>query len=327
MVTATTYREERATVGSFMDITERKGLEETLRQSEEKYRTILDEMDEGYFETDLAGNFTSVNDSNCRHLGYSREELLGANFRVYIPEEDVETMYKAFNKVYRTGKPERGISHKVVRKDGKTGFAETSAFPLQNQQGETIGFRGIGRDITERKLIEQQLNHMATHDPLTGLPNRMLFIDRLAVALAQAKRNSQKLAVIMLDLDRFKDVNDSLGHSVGDQLLINIGNRLAGLLRQSDTIARMGGDEFMILLPKIERMKDAAEVAQKVLNAFQQPFMLDSHKFHVTASVGIATFPDDSEEADGLLNNADVAMYRAKEQGQNNYQLFQCQLS
>jgi diguanylate cyclase (GGDEF)-like protein len=163
---------------------------------------------------------------------------------------------------------------------------------------------------------------MATHDVLTGLPNRMLFIDRLEVALAQSKRNRHKLAVMMLDLDHFKDINDALGHMVGDQLLKEVGNRLSGLVRQSDTVARLGGDEFIILLSDMERMEDSIVIAEIVLKAFGQPFVCGKHKLISSASIGIAIYPDDGNDIDSLLKNSDMAMYSVKTQGRNSYQFF-----
>jgi diguanylate cyclase (GGDEF)-like protein/PAS domain S-box-containing protein len=304
------------------DVTERKRMEEALRQSEERYRTVLEEMEEWYFETDLAGNLTFFNDTLVRALGHSKEGLTGLNFRALTKLEDADTAYDIFNQVYQTGEPIKNFPHQLALPNGSLIYAEFSIFPQQDHEGKVIGFRGVGHDITGRKQIEQQLSHMATHDSLTGLPNRMLFTDRLKMALEQAKRHSQKLAVVMLDLDHFKNVNDSLGHTVGDQLLINMGNRLARLLRQSDTVARMGGDEFMILLPQIEVIDDAAEVAQKILDVFQEPFMLNGHKLSATTSMGVAIYPDDCQDVDNLLKNADIAMYHAKAHGRNNYQLF-----
>jgi len=180
----------------------------------------------------------------------------------------------------------------------------------------------ISKDITERKRTEQQLAFMATHDPLTGLPNRMLFNDRLTVALAYAQRNRQKLTVMLLDLDSFKQINDTLGHSVGDQLLRAVGDRLKGSLRKTDTVARMGGDEFLLLLPQIARAEDAATVAQHIMKTFQAPFSLEGRELCITASIGIAIYPDDGEDVDTLLRNADKAMYRAKQKGRNNYQRY-----
>lgn len=174
----------------------------------------------------------------------------------------------------------------------------------------------------QRKRSEEALQHMAYHDPLTGLPNRALFNDRLALAIAQAERKRQKLAVMLLDLDHFKGINDTLGHSAGDQLLQAVAERLTGLLRKGDTVARLGGDEFMLMLPEVARVEDAAKVAEKILAAIQEPFVLDSHKLQITTSIGITIYPDDGENADAQITQADIAMYRAKRGGRNNYERY-----
>jgi len=180
--------------------------------------------------------------------------------------------------------------------------------------------RELEQEITERKRAESIIKQMAYHDALTGLPNRRLFNDRLNLALAHAKRNQQKLAVMLFDLDHFKEVNDTLGHSVGDQLLQVVSEQLMNLLRKGDTVARMGGDEFMLLLPEIAQVEGAAEVAQKILEAIRKPYVFDGHELHVTTSIGIAFYPNDGEDADTLMKNADIAMYRAKGQGRDDYQ-------
>ncbi|MBC8273847.1 MAG: GGDEF domain-containing protein [Chloroflexi bacterium] len=177
-------------------------------------------------------------------------------------------------------------------------------------------------DITERKQLEQKLAEMATHDHLTGLPNRLLLSDRLAVGLAQAQRNNTSLAVMMLDLDRFKTVNDTFGHGVGDELLKVAGGRLIDLVRKSDTVARMGGDEFVVLLLQIAKTEDAVRVAQKILETFQKPFAIDAYQIRITTSIGIAIYPEDGEDIETLFRNADTAMYWAKEQGRDNYELY-----
>src|SRR5664280_2451 len=303
------------------DITERKQMEKTLRQSEEKYRTILENIQEGYFEVDLAGNFTFFNDSLCRNLGYSKEELMGMNNRQYTDKEHSKKLFQAFNKVYNTGEHTE-FDWQIIRKDETKRYVEASVLLQKDSSGKPTGFRGIVHDVTERKQTEQQLNHMATHDVLTGLPNRMLFIDRLEVALVQSKRNRHKLAVLMLDLDHFKDINDTLGHMVGDQLLKDVGYRLSGLLRQNDTVARLGGDEFIVLLSDLERMEDVIRVAKKILKAFQQPFVCDNYKLTSNTSIGIAIYPDDGEDIDSLLKKSDMAMYFVKTHGRNNYKFF-----
>ena len=182
-------------------------------------------------------------------------------------------------------------------------------------------------EITERKRAEEIIRHLAYHDALTGLPNRMLFNDRLNLELAHAQRNQQKLAVMLLDLDHFKDVNDTLGHNVGDKLLQAVGERLTSLLRKSDTVARVGGDEFILLVPDAARVQHATRVAVKILEAFREPFEFDDHKLHITTSIGIALYPDDGEDADTLMKNADIAMYRAKDQGRDNYQRYTAAMS
>jgi len=321
-ITSTEYKGKRATVGSFMDITEYKRLEGALGKLEEKYRTILENMDDAYFEIDLAGNLTFFNDSMCRALGYSREELMGMDSRACTAQGDAEPTYETLAEMYRTGGQGKIIPLKFVRKDGGIRFSDTRISPLRNEKGEIVGFRGIGRDVTERRRLEQKLEEMATHDPLTGLPNRLLLSDRLAVGLAQAQRNNTKLAVMMLDLDRFKNVNDTFGHSVGDELLRAAGERLTGLVRKSDTVVRMGGDEFMVLLPQIAKIEDATKVAQKILEAFRKPFVLDGHQIQTTTSIGIAIYPEDGEDVEALLKNADTALYWVKEQGRDNYELY-----
>ena len=318
-VTSTEYKGKRATVGSFLDVTELKRLEETVKESEERYRTILEEIQDNYFEVDIAGNFTFVNDATCRTMGYSKEELIGANYRVFMAKEDIEVVYRDFNWVFRMGETMKGVSYKFVKKNGAVGFGELSISGIKDETGKVIAFRGIARDVSERMRLERELNDIATHDFLTGLPNRMLLQDRLKVALAGAARNGTKLAVMMLDLDRFKVVNDTFGHSMGDKVLRAAGERLVALVRKSDTIARVGGDEFLVLLPKVANLEDTIKISYKILGAFRKPFILNDHKIRVTTSVGIAIYPEDGEDSDVLLRNADTAMYWVKEQGRDNY--------
>ncbi len=301
------------------DITERKQLEEALKKSEERYRTILEEIQDNYFETDIDGNFLFVNDSMSRTLGYSKEELTGMNYRNFAVKEDSEVIYRDFNRVFRTGETMKGLAYKFVDRYGNVGYNELSVSAIKDDTGKVVAFRGIARDVTERKRMERELNDIASHDFLTGLPNRMLLSDRLAVALNAAKRNKTKLVVMMLDLDRFKVVNDTYGHSIGDTVLRVAGERLVALVRKSDTVARVGGDEFLVLLPKIHRFEDCVKVARKILEAFRKPFAVNSYKIPVTTSVGFAIYPDDGEDSEALIKNADIAMYWVKEQGRDNY--------
>ena len=176
--------------------------------------------------------------------------------------------------------------------------------------------------MTERKRAEEQIKELAYHDALTGLPNRLLFNDRLSVAVAQAHRSASRLAILFLDLDRFKVINDSLGHSLGDRLLQEVAERLQAGVRQGDTVARLGGDEFILLLPGIGRAEDAAKVAEKILETLKFPVRLEDRELFVTASIGISLYPEDGFDVESLIKNADTAMYRAKEQGRDNFQLY-----
>jgi diguanylate cyclase (GGDEF)-like protein/PAS domain S-box-containing protein len=306
----------------YQDITERKQLQEALAKSEERYRTILAEIQEGYYEVDLAGNFTFVNDAVCRQLGYSREELIGMNYTVYVPKDEVKGVYKAWNKVYRTGNPLQSYPFTGIRKDKKQIFLEASVSPSRDNEGKIIGFRSVSRDVTERAQYEQKLAEMATHDALTGLPNRTLLSDRFTVALALSRRSRSRLAVLMLDLDRFKVVNDSMGHDVGDKLLKVVGKRLEVTVRKSDTVARIGGDEFVLVLPQIPYADEAASFAQRILDTFREPFVFDGHRINITASIGIAVYPEAGKDIESLLKSADTAMYWAKEQGRDIYRFY-----
>ena len=193
---------------------------------------------------------------------------------------------------------------------------------VKGQVDSNVLVRSI-RYAIERKKAEETIRKLAYYDPLTDLPNRVLFNDRLNLALAHAHRNEQKLAVMLIDLDRFKDVNDSLGHSMGDRLLKVVGDQLSHLLRREDTVARMGGDEFLLLLPEISGLEDADQVALRVLNIFRKSFAIDGHELNITASIGISIFPEHGHDADTLMKHADIAMYRAKDMGRNGYQTYE----
>ena len=177
-------------------------------------------------------------------------------------------------------------------------------------------------DITERKKYEEKIQQMAFHDSLTGLPNRKLFSDRLGIVLAQARRNKKKVGIVMLDLDNFKDVNDTLGHDVGDTLLKAVAERLSVILRKSDTVARFGGDEFVLIFPDMEVIEEAIQVVQKIIDRFHKPFLIDTHQLVVTTSIGIAVYPNDGMDEEILMKNADIAMYQAKQAGRARYQLY-----
>jgi diguanylate cyclase (GGDEF)-like protein len=191
-----------------------------------------------------------------------------------------------------------------------------------DQPARHVGTYGVAKDVTERKKAEQIISYQAYHDLLTGLANRMLFKDHLDLAIAQAKRNQQMLAVMFLDMDRFKVVNDTLGHVIGDSLLKKVASRLKGCLREGDTLARQGGDEFTLLLPQLDDREDAMRTAEKIIKSFDVPFQIDGHELYVSISIGIALYPVDGESIDTLIKNADIAMYDSKAKGRNRFQLY-----
>ena len=304
------------------DITERRLDEEAIRESEQKYRTIIENIEDGYHELDFSGNIVFFNDSLLKILGYSRDEFTRMNYRNLTDEETARQLLQVCDEVHRTGKPSSGIEIEVMKKDGTMTVVEMSVSLILDAKGHEVGFRNLIRDVTERKRSEETIRRLAYHDPLTGLPNRLLFTDRLNMAITRAKRNRQYLAVMMLDLDYFKEINDTLGHHMGDRLLHAVGSRLTELLRKGDTIARMGGDEFLILLPEITNVEFTTTIAQKIVESFQSFFVIDNRELHITTSIGIAIYPNASDDVENLIKHADIAMYRAKGSGRNNYQLF-----
>jgi diguanylate cyclase (GGDEF)-like protein/PAS domain S-box-containing protein len=314
------YGEKYRTV--IMDINERHRMEKALRQSEEKYRTILESIQEGYFEIDLAGEYTFVNDSMCRIHGYSKEELMGMNNRQHTDKENAKKVFQTFNKVYNTGEPAEGFNWQIIRKDGTKRYIETSVSLKKDSSGKPTGFRGIIRDVTERKRAEERIEYLATHDALTGLPNRSMFSQLLNHAIQSAQRHKRQLAVFFIDLDRFKIINDTMGHEAGDQLLQEIAKRFKQSLRAVDLVGRLGGDEFIILIEDVDELSQVGTQAHKILSSAIKPMVILGKECRITASIGISVYPRDGEDEQTLMKNADMAMYFAKEKGKNNYQFY-----
>jgi diguanylate cyclase (GGDEF)-like protein/PAS domain S-box-containing protein len=300
------------------EISERRRAEEALRESEEKFRRIFDNVYDIYYRTDAQGIITEISPS-VRRFGYTPEELTGTQvLDIYQNPEERSALLKV---LFESGVV---IDYEVHLKsgDGVVRTSSVSTHLLRGPHGEFAGVEGSLRDITDRKQAENQVKYLAYHDALTGLPNRTLLSDRLAMALAQRRRDRQSLAVIFLDLDRFKLINDTVGHAAGDEALQRIAERLTSAVREGDTVARLGGDEFTVLLPVISGLVDASEVAERILERLTRPLALAGHEFHLSASLGIALYPADGDDAESLLRNADTAMYWAKDQGQNRFQLF-----
>jgi diguanylate cyclase (GGDEF)-like protein/PAS domain S-box-containing protein len=298
------------------NITERKRQEEAVKESEERYRAVMQQNTECIFLADVETRvILEANQSLQKMLGYSLEEIPGLSLYDFVANGE-DDIYQKIMQILKDRNYYKG-ELQYRRKDGTLVDVEISV-NLITYRGKKV-FCVISRDITPRRLAEKQLIHTATHDQLTGLTNRLLFYDRIAVELARARRNQTKIALIYIDLDNFKVINDTLGHSAGDQLLKEVAERLNSLLRESDTLARMGGDEFMYILSDVIEVVDVEGVAQKVLEAVRKPFMLDGSYHHVTASIGIALYPDDGRDSEALMKAADLAMYFAKDKGRDNF--------
>lgn len=304
------------------ELEERRKTEESLWLSNEKYRTILESIEDGYYEVDLRGTLTFVNFSMCRIMGYPMKELVGTSYRSIMDEKNSRDVYRAFNRVYIDRRPRKSFDWELIRKDGQRITVETSVSLITDRSGNPTGFRGILRDITERKKMEKSLHYLAHHDALTGLPNRILFNDRLQQAIALSSRNFSLLAVLFLDLDNFKEINDNLGHDIGDLLLKEVANRLEETIREIDTVARFGGDEFVFILPDIKSIEYADKVIKRIHSAFSKPFKIKEHSISITPSMGAAFYPIDSDNMETLLKKADTAQYRVKEEGKNNFKFY-----
>ncbi|MET0620761.1 MAG: EAL domain-containing protein [Thermoanaerobaculia bacterium] len=307
-------------IGTVTDVSGRRQIEEALRLSEKRYRTLFERNLAGVYRSTLEGRILDCNESFARIFGYaSREEVLQqAAWDFYVkPEDRQAALAKLLERQTLTN-----YELCLKRKDGSLVWVLESENLIEGPDGRLSVIEGTTIDITERKRAEEQVKHLAFHDPLTNLPNRLLFSDRLTLAVAQAHRHNQRLAVLFLDLDRFKVINDSLGHSVGDELLRQVAERIQEYVRDGDTVARHGGDEFTLLVPGISAEEDAAKIARKICEAIHDPFWIDGRELFVTTSMGVAVYPSDGHDAETLVRNADSAMYRAKEQGRDNYQLY-----
>lgn len=318
-VTPIEYKYQMATLGCQMDISLQKRAEDALKQSEERSQTIIASITDAYYEVDLRGNLLLFNDAFLELFGYRKEEMLGMPYKRYVDKKNADIAFRAFAQVYKTGKPLTKMEWDVINKSGVVRQVELSVSIARDAESNPKGFRGIMSDITARRKAEEGIRRQAFHDSLTNLANRILFADRLIMAIKRAKRAQKMVAVMVLDLDCFKDVNDRWGHAAGDLLLKEVADRLADKVRDTDTVARQGGDEFSIALSSLNTVEEARLIAEKIVASFYQPFHLDSIDAYVTASLGIAIYPQHGDDLDTLINKADKAMYEAKNSGRNRY--------
>jgi len=318
-VTAIEYKYQKATMGCQMDISLQKRAEDALKQSEERSRTIIDSITDAYYEIDLKGNLLLFNEAFLELFGTRQQEMMGLHYTRYVDKKNADLAFRTFSQVYKTGKPLSKMNWEIINKNRETRQVELSVSLVRDAQDMPKGFRGIVSDITARRKAEEAIHRQAFHDPLTNLANRLLFNDRVNMAIKRAKRVHKTMAFMVLDLDYFKDVNDRWGHAAGDLLLKEVACRLAAHIRDTDTVARQGGDEFSVALSSLNTDEEARQIAEKIMASFNQPFHLDAVDVCVTASLGIAMYPEHGDDFDTLMKNADRAMYQAKNLGRNRY--------
>jgi diguanylate cyclase (GGDEF)-like protein/PAS domain S-box-containing protein len=308
----------RCILNLFKDISERKRVEE----EHSRLASIVESSDDAIMATDTAGLIAIWNAGAERLFGLSAEEIKGKHLATLAPAERREYL----ERLCREGQ----VSHldmEYRRRDGSQIHVSLNLSPLRGADGVVVGFSVIARDVTRRTEREESIRHQALHDPLTDLPNRKLFMDFLALELAQARRNRKNLAVLFLDLDHFKQINDTLGHAAGDLLLQAVANRLKECVRESDTVARIGGDEFNVLMPDLHQTDDVGTVVGKIMGVFEAPFRLDNVEISATTSVGVSMFPADGQSSIDLVQKADSAMYVAKQTSGNSYQFYNAEIN
>jgi len=299
-----------------------------LREQEQLYRLVADSASDMVVLRDFGGRIRYVSPSCQRLLGYTAEEFVALDDGSLVNPDHAASLQDSFAPSALASRP-APVTFQIRRKDGAYIWLESVATAVLDDDGNVVGIQTTSRDVSERKLAEEALresldryNHLAHHDSLTGLPNRVLLRDRLRLALARARRHGHLVGVAFLDLDRFKFVNDTLGHAVGDLILQEVGRRLAGLIRSDDTVARLGGDEFAFVFSELHDAEGAILVGKKIMAALKPPFMIQGRELFLTGSLGTSLFPTDGTDVDALLRTADRAMYRAKELGGEAFQLY-----
>jgi diguanylate cyclase (GGDEF)-like protein/PAS domain S-box-containing protein len=297
------------------------GPEEALHQAEERFRTAFEHAPIGMALVSLDGVYLRVNQALCDFTGYSVEELLGRTFHEITHPEDLAADLEYVRRALEGGDESYKLEKRYLQANGNIVWGRLNVSLLKDSHGRPVHFITQIEDITDRKAVEERLLHQALHDPLTSLHNRILFMDRLTHALARSERAQTPVAVLFVDLDHFKGVNDRHGHRAGDELLVAVARKLESAVRPSDTVARIGGDEFAVLCEDMSGESDAVLVAQRLCDALNEPVKFESGKISVTASIGIA-FAQEGDDPDSLLKNADAAMYKVKEGGRGSYEIY-----
>jgi diguanylate cyclase (GGDEF)-like protein/PAS domain S-box-containing protein len=314
-----------ADIGALLGrVVERSRAEEALRTSEQQVRTVIDTANDAFISIDGSGRISDWNHQAEVTFGWAREEVLGLLLvETIIPPAYRNSHSQGIEHFLETGEGAvltRGVEVEALRRDGQIFPIELKPWAVRN--GDGWRFHAFIHDITERKAFEKRLEHQSLHDPLTGLPNRALLLDRLRHALLRAKREESLTAVLFVDLDRFKTINDTLGHEGGDRLLLGVADRVPDMIREGDTLARLGGDEFVVLCEGVNTRDDAVAVAERIIECLKAPFSIAGSEVFVSASIGVAVAAGGDSDADQLLGDADLAMYRAKERGKGVHEVF-----
>ncbi|WP_306607130.1 EAL domain-containing protein [Azonexus sp.] len=319
-------RDRRALRRAHADLAERYEAQRRAEDELRLYGTVFTHAAEGMTITDAQSRIVAVNPAFCAITGYSPDEVIGRTPALLNSGRQGEDFYRhMWAALQETGLWQGEIWNR--RKDGGIFPEWLSIAAVRDRAGESKHYIGVFTDISERKESEAQIHHLAHHDALTGLPNRLLLEDRIEQGMLMSRRAGRQMAIIFIDLDRFKNINDTLGHEVGDNLLIQAAERGRAVLRDTDTLCRLGGDEFVAVLPQLENCQDAAHICRKMLAALCQPYLLAGHELTVSGSAGIALYPDDGESVSELLRKADAAMYRAKEDGRNTFWYFSAEIN
>jgi diguanylate cyclase (GGDEF)-like protein/PAS domain S-box-containing protein len=313
------------------NIIERENARQELFIEKDRAQVTLNSIGDAVLSTDILGNVVYLNVVAEHMTGWTRKEAVGHTLSDVFQIIDGATHKPSPNPMELAVRLNKAVGLSanciLVRRDGNECAIEDSAAPIHDRDGQVTGAVIVFHDVSMARAVVQEMTHLAQHDALTGLPNRLTLNDRLTQAISLARRNHHLLSVLFLDLDGFKNINDSLGHSIGDKLLQSVSGRLLSCVRKSDTVSRQGGDEFVLLLPEITQAADAAISAAKIITELKKAHSIGEHRLHVTVSIGISTYPDHGENGDTLIKNADTAMYHAKQCGRDNYQFFKPDMS
>ena len=312
--------EERTLLSTLEVALYKHRLDQELKRREEQFRMIVERSFDTLVSLDRQGNITYVSPAIERVAGYRPHEITGKSFFSLLVDADPERVNYQFSKILH-GEAIEGIEDKFRCKNGETIYIESNTMPLISH-GQVIGVHIIFRDITERRKTQLELQHMASHDYLTDLPNTRLFLDHLDKALARAERTSTYIAMLYIDLDGFKQVNDTYGHTTGDHLLQLVAKRLENSVRKADVVSRLGGDEFAVLMTDLQDLSSVDVIAERLHEAMQMPFGLEGTTAYIGVSIGISTFPIDAQDASQLIRYADQAMYYSKSIGKNCFSYF-----